>query len=268
MVRRRLQIVAWSLIWSGVFISGYLGWQLFATDLLNQGKQTAAHAELVDAIGVPGPPAEDIDSSDFLDGETPPGIPETVRLVPEPVPEPGEAMAFIRIPRIGVDQVVFSGVDRQTLKSGPGHMPRTPLPGQPGNAVISGHRTTYGRPFFDLDQVAVGDSIEVEGQSGVHRYQVREIRLVRPTDVWVTHDRSGGWLTLITCNPKFSARERLVVVAEMVEGPNLDYIRLHQIRFGDIPLARAHSPSTISSRAAASTIPLWRMATVPDESIT
>lgn len=224
--------MAWTLIWSGLFITGYLGWQLFVTDLLNRGVQTAAQSELADSIDLFEPVTEQFDSSELVGGETPPDFPETVRLVSEPEPEPGEAMAFIRIPRIGVDQVVFSGVDLQTLKSGPGHMPRTPLPGQPGNTVISGHRTTHGRPFFDLEQLAPGDTIEVENQSGVHRYQVREILVVRPTDVWVTHDRPGGWLTLTTCEPKFSARERLIIVAEMVEGPNLDYIRLTQLGFG------------------------------------
>lgn len=222
--------MAWTLIWSGLFITGYLGWQLFVTDLFNRGVQTAAQSDLTVTIGESEPAAEQIDSSDFLGGETPPGFPESVQLVSEPQPEPGEAMAFIRIPRIGVDHVVFSGVDLQILKSGPGHMPRTPLPGQPGNTVISGHRTTHGRPFFDLDQLATGDLIEVENQSGIHRYEIREILVVKPTDVWVTRERPGGWLTLTTCNPKFSARERLVVVGEMVGGPNLDYILLQQLR--------------------------------------
>ncbi len=106
-------------------------------------------------------------------------------------------------------------------------MPGTPLPGQPGNSVLSGHRTTYGRPFFDLDQLVVGDTIEVESEIGVHVYEVREIQVVLPTDFWVTYDRSGGWLTLTTCNPKFSARERLIIWAEMVAGPNLEFAQLH-----------------------------------------
>ncbi len=215
-----------------MFVGGYLGWQLFVTDLLTQGAQDEAHTEFSGSLAASEAPTEEIDSSEFLGGDAPVGIPDSVALVSEPEPEPGAAMAFIRIPRIGVDQVVFSGVDRETLKSGPGHMPRTSLPGQPGNVVISGHRTTYGRPFFDLDLLAVGDTVEVENQSGTHRYQVREILVVAPTEVWVTHQKPGGWLTLTTCHPKFSARERLVVIAEMVEGPNLDYIRLHQIRFG------------------------------------
>jgi sortase A len=129
------------------------------------------------------------------------------------------------VPKLGLDAVVFEGVTRETLTQGPGHMPNTPLPGQPGNAVISGHRTTYGRPFFDFDLLQPGDRIEVETSIGTHVYVVRENLIVAPTDVWVTDDKAGGWLTLTTCNPKFSARERLIISAEMVEGPNLAYIK-------------------------------------------
>ena len=60
---------------------------------------------------------------------------------------------------------------------------------------------------------------------------MREILIVEPTDVWVTNERPGGWMTLTTCNPKFSARERLVVWAEMVSGPNYDFVQLHKERF-------------------------------------
>jgi sortase A len=139
------------------------------------------------------------------------------------------------IPRLDIDGlVVHEGVDRETLKKGPGHMTTTPLPGQPGNAVISGHRTTYGRPFFDFDQLAPGDHIEIESASGIHVYEVRESQIVLPTDVWVTDERAGGWLTLTTCNPKFSARERLIVFAEMVSGPNYEYTQLHKTKFADL----------------------------------
>ncbi len=112
-------------------------------------------------------------------------------------------------------------------------MEGTPLPGQPGNAVLSGHRTTHGRPFFDFDLLEVGDRIEVETAIGVHAYEIREILVVQPTDVWVTDDRPGSWLTLTTCEPKFSARQRLIVFAEMVSGPNLEFAKLHEKRFGE-----------------------------------
>ena len=115
---------------------------------------------------------------------------------------------------------MVEGVRRRDLKTGAGHMPGTPLPGQPGNAVISGHRTTYGAPFGEFDQIVEGDRIEVDTALGTHVYEVRETLIVKATAVWVTEPRPGAWLTLTTCNPKFSARERLVVFAELVEGPN------------------------------------------------
>lgn len=233
-MRRNIQVLGWTLIWSAVFIFGYLGWQLFGTDFLNAGVQAEAQETL--AVTLPGrapDTAEAVDVSEYLGAEPSPSQPDTVDFYPEQPPESGEELAFLRIPEIGVDEVLFEGVDVETLRKGPGHMPGTPLPGQPGNAVISGHRTTYGRPFFDLDLLSPGDRIEVSTATGTHVYSVREIHVVQPTDVWVAADRPGGWLTLTTCNPKFSARQRLVVWAEMVSGPNLDFIQLHLQRFGE-----------------------------------
>ena len=103
-------------------------------------------------------------------------------------------------------------------------MASTPLPGQPGNVVFSGHRTTYGAPFHEFDELVPGDIIEVETALGVHAYEVRETIIVRPTEIWVTQQREGAWLTLTTCNPKFSSRERLVIFAELVAGPNFEAI--------------------------------------------
>ena len=137
----------------------------------------------------------------------------------------------MQIPAIDLDWLVFEGVDRATLKKGPGHMPWTPLPGQPGNAVISGHRTTYGAPFFDLDRLKPGDEIIIETALGRHVYEVREVFVVSPTDVWVTDPMRGAWLTLTTCNPKYSARERLIVQAELVEGPNYAYAEAQKAQF-------------------------------------
>jgi sortase A len=141
----------------------------------------------------------------------------------------GAAFALIRIPKIARLQQgwnVVEGVRTSDLRNGAGHMPDTALPGQPGNAVISGHRTTWGQPFHELDALDPGDRIEVDTALGTHIYAVREIRVVKPTDVWVADPREGAWLTLTTCHPKFSARQRLVVAAELIFGPNADVIEV------------------------------------------
>jgi len=231
-VRRNVQILGWTLIWGGVFIFGYLGWQLFGTDVVNAGVQARAQDELVETFETQGdlPDAETVDPAEYL-GEDQLESPDPVEFFPEEIPETGEAFAFLRIDKIGLDEVIFEGVDPRTLKSGPGHMESSPLPGQPGNAVMSGHRTTYGRPFFDFDLLEIDDEIEVESAIGVHIYVVREIEVVQPTDVWVTNNRAGAWLTMTTCEPKFSARQRLVVWAEMVSGPNMEFAKLHKERF-------------------------------------
>lgn len=234
-MRYRVQVAGWALIWSGLFIFGYVGWQLFVTDWINAGVQAEAAEDLESSLAGAGPGGEEIDTDDFLEGrERPDEVPETIQYYPEQAGDVGQSFAFITIPAIGLEDVVlYEGVDRETLRSGPGHMATTPLPGQPGNSVISGHRTTYGRPFFDFDLLELGDLVEVETDVGTHVYEVRQIEVVRPTDVWVTDSMPGGWLTMTTCEPKFSARQRLVVFAEMVDGPNYDYIALNELKAAD-----------------------------------
>ena len=232
-MRYRVQVLGWTLIWSGLLIFGYIGWQIFATDWLNAGVQAEAAADLTETYATDSEPVADpVDTEEFLEGAEPPSdLPQLVEYFPEQAPSHGGPFAFLSIPKIGLDEVVvYEGVDSDTLKNGPGHMDGTPLPGQTGNAVISGHRTTYGRPFFDFDLLEVGDHVMVETVIGTHTYEIREIEVVLPTDVWVTEPRPGSWLTMTTCEPKFSARQRLVVFAEMVDGPNLDWIKLNEAR--------------------------------------
>jgi sortase A len=139
-------------------------------------------------------------------------------------PPVGDALGRIVIPQIGLDWTVVHGVGVSDLRKGPGHMPRTPVPGQYGNSVISGHRTTYGAPFNRLDELGPGDRITVETLIGAHVYEVVDSRIVAPTDVWVVQPMDGAWLTLTTCHPKFSAQQRLIVFAKLVDGPNVDLI--------------------------------------------
>lgn len=135
-------------------------------------------------------------------------------------PEPGDPVALIKIPRIGVDAVVVEGAGVADLKKGPGHYPGTAMPGQPGNMVISGHRTIYGAPFYRLDELRPGDEIQVYNGSGPFRYVVTETRVVLPNEIGVVASPNEARLTLVTSHPRFSARKRLMVVAQLVMVPS------------------------------------------------
>lgn len=222
--RRPLRVAGHILFWSGMLILAFLAYQLWGTSLYTRGAQEELEGQLAARLSssttsissTTQPPA----------GLSAPSQPPTTtaapaELIAEQAPLEGQAVGRIVIPAAAVDDIVVEGVDRDVLKKGPGHMTWTPLPGQPGNSVISGHRTTYGAPFFYLDQVEVGDHIYVDTSIGRHTYRVREILVVEPTDVWVTEPREGAWLTLTTCTPRYSAAQRLVIVSELVAGPNL-----------------------------------------------
>jgi sortase A len=84
----------------------------------------------------------------------------------------GDGLTRLRIAAIGLEVVVVEGVGVDALRAGAGHYPETPLPGEPGNVAIAGHRVTYGRPFHRLDEVRPGDLIELETPFAVHRYRV------------------------------------------------------------------------------------------------
>jgi sortase A len=219
----------WTLVWLGILTLGFVAHQLWITswyarqnqhELAQERVAQWAETSITEVAVQPadtGEPNED-------PGDTPP----PVYLKVESAPELHAAFALIRIPsieRLADGWNVVEGVTRADLKTGTGHMPDTALPGQPGNAVISGHRTTYGQPFHELDQLQPGDLIEVETALGTHVYAVRETLVVAPTELSVTEPKPGAWLTLTTCHPKFSARQRLVVVAELVAGPNFEAIQ-------------------------------------------
>jgi sortase A len=128
----------------------------------------------------------------------------------------GDALTRIVIPSIKVDTVVVEGTGASALRAGAGHYPNTPLPGEEGNVAIAGHRTTYGKPFANLDRLNPGDEIVLQTPIGQHVYKVTGPPfVVSNTDFTVISQTPGHTLTLTTCHPKGSARQRLVVKADM-----------------------------------------------------
>ena len=119
---------------------------------------------------------------------------------------------LLEIPDINITQFVVSGTDELSLKFGPGHYIGTKLPGSGGNVGIAGHRTTYGAPFSRLDQVDIGDEIYLTVGLNKYHYVVDDIEVVDAnTGDYVLFNRGDDRLTLTTCHPRYSARERLVV---------------------------------------------------------
>jgi len=139
-------------------------------------------------------------------------------------PSAGDGVARIIIPRLGLDAIVVelrSIEDGENLKKGPGHIPGTAYPGEEGNCVISGHRTTYGAPFRHLEQLAAGDEVILETAEGRYTYLVYEQRIVSPSDLSVLEQAGDPRVTLTACHPWYSAARRIVVVARLqaTEGP-------------------------------------------------
>ena len=128
----------------------------------------------------------------------------------------GDALTRLVIPALQVDTVVVEGTGASALRAGAGHYPNTPLPGEDGNVAIAGHRTTYGKPFANLDRLNVGEEIVLETPIGRHVYKItREPFVVSNTDFTVIAQTPGKTLTLTTCHPKGSARQRLIIRAEI-----------------------------------------------------
>lgn len=146
--------------------------------------------------------------------------------------DPGTAVAVLEFRRPGQDEplvhkkplYVVQGVSLGDLQRGPGHYPGTAMPGEDGNFAVAGHRTTYGAPFFNLDQLRKGDEVLVTARNGKrYTYRVHSQEIVLPSDTWVINSdplkRGKGappMLTLTTCNPRFSNAQRLIVFAELV----------------------------------------------------
>ena len=131
-------------------------------------------------------------------------------------PLKGDAIARIEIPAIGVSEYVVEGTDTGSLRKGPGHYPETPLPGDRGTAAIAGHRTTYGAPFRNIDDLVRGQVITVDMPDATFVYRVERIKIVDDQDLSVLEPVGHRRLMLSACHPLYSAAQRVIVFARQV----------------------------------------------------
>jgi sortase A len=201
--------IGWTLIAAGCVLLLYVIYLLFYTNLTTDRAQAELRDTWTTSLATDG----DIAAPEVPDRDT---------------IELGDAYAVIWFDRPGSDEpivrdgplFVVEGVSLDVLRRGPGHYPDSAAPGEAGNFAVAGHRTTYGAPFFHLDELRPGDHVYAMDRSGDRfRYVVTETRIVSPGDVWVVGDDplddGEPLLTLTTCHPRFSAAQRLVVFAAL-----------------------------------------------------
>jgi LPXTG-site transpeptidase (sortase) family protein len=114
-----------------------------------------------------------------------------------------------------VNHYVVFGATAKKLEYGPGYIVGTSLPGSGGNFGIAGHRTTYGAPFGNLDRVEIGDDILFQTNTNEYKYKVVDIKIVSPEENYLLGSFGDDRVTLSTCHPKFSAKQRLVVIGKL-----------------------------------------------------
>jgi sortase A len=135
------------------------------------------------------------------------------------VPQQGDPIGLVSIPRLGIEAVAVEGTSPALTAQGPGHLRTSALPGRPGNSVIVGRRTSYGAPFNDLELLQQGDIITVSTGVGAFDYEVETVTTIQPGQPDVVGDSRRARLTLVTANPPYVPDGRLAVVASLVGDP-------------------------------------------------
>jgi sortase A len=137
-------------------------------------------------------------------------------------------LANVHIPAIGVTTPLKRGIGDNVLAKGLGLWPGTGKIGQPGNAVIAGHRTSFTRPLYDIHKMKRGDSIFFTTAQGVAEYRVTKSQIVKPNAMWITRPTKASTITLFACHPPHSIAYRWVVFAKLHSMTPHKAVRLSQ----------------------------------------
>jgi sortase A len=200
----------------GVLLIAFVAYQLWGTALYTSHAQDHLRNNLARQLHRPLPNSV-VPAAASSQTKLPSLASRTAASTPDP--PANSAIGLLSIPNIGLNDAIVEGVGEGELEQGPGHYPGTPLPGQPGNVAIAGHRTTYAHPFYNLDQLAPGNPIYILTKQGLFRYKVTGTQVVAPNDTAVLDSMANrATLTLTTCNPRYSATTRMVVTAAFDPG--------------------------------------------------
>lgn len=211
------------MITSGGLVLLFLVWQLVWTDVVADRSQSRTADALVEQwdAGAQAAPLQAIGDDPTLvapgdDATTPPEEPVLAAL-------PSEALAVLRVPEFGDEYAVpvLEGTTAEVLKEGIGRYTGSADAGEVGNYALAGHRTTYGAPFNPIAELDLGDPVVVETADAYYVYRVVDTLIVDPSDVSVIAPVPGrpgetpteAYLTMTSCHPMYSARQRYIVHA-------------------------------------------------------
>ena len=233
--------VAITFVTVGLLLLAFVAYQLWGTALYEHSAQNRLRAELAGTLhNNPTTTLPPSTTAPAAPTTAPPAAPSAQLAATTPDPALNKPIGLLTIPRIGMTgAAIVEGTNENQLQQGPGHYQGTSLPGQAGNAAVAGHRTTYGAPFYDLNELQVGDPVYVETAQGYFTYNVVSAHVVLPSNTTVLEDSEQPELTLTTCNPRYSAATRLVVVATLTSSV----------------LAPSSTPTTAPPPGASTTLP-------------
>ncbi|MBG6108694.1 class E sortase [Frigoribacterium sp. CG_9.8] len=221
------------LVTCGVLVFLFLGWQVWLNDLIVGADQNRAGTALGEGWDKTPPSRQHATAPATTPSATPSVSPSPGLATDFGEPVVGSAprdtvkFAVLYVPRFGADYArsISEGVETAEVldRNGIGHYPDTQMPGQVGNFAIAAHRTTHGAPFKPLANLQVGDKIYVRTPDGYYTYSFRGLEYVRPTGVGVLSpvpqfagaETTDRILTMTSCNPEFSAAERIIAYAAL-----------------------------------------------------
>ena len=129
----------------------------------------------------------------------------------------GEGLGVLTIDRLGLRKVVVNGTKAEMLERGPGRDPRTAMPGEGKLVYVAGHRTTYGAPFSEIEDLRPGDVVTLEVPYATFTYRITEHVIVPATALDRLKDRGREELALQACHPRFFASHRYIAYAKLVK---------------------------------------------------
>lgn len=124
-----------------------------------------------------------------------------------------EVIGILKISSINLKAPIVNG--EENLNYVVAKYKNSPNFGENGNTILAAHNNMKGSIFRNLYKVKIGDTVEVQKDNEVFKYQITQREIVKPNDPsLLTQDLSKKEITLITCTNR--AKQRLILKGELI----------------------------------------------------